>query len=121
MARDPQNLSGMSPFMLSQHNVFLTLVCETGIPGLVGIVAIFVGVFWQSLCLRRKLPPTAVGWLSRDFVVLFWIIMLNFIVAGMFTDMLWEVPSCAMLWSMAGLVVGYNRLLDPHPIELPSA
>jgi len=121
MARDPQSLTGMSPFMLSQHNVFLTLVCETGIPGLVGIVAIFVGVFWQSLCLRRKLPPTAAGWLSRDFVVLFWVIMLNFIVAGTFTDMLWEVPSCAMLWSMAGLVIGYNRLLDPHPIELPSA
>ncbi|MBC8373548.1 MAG: hypothetical protein H8E53_08140 [Planctomycetes bacterium] len=70
------------------------------------------------MSLYRKIPPTATGWLSREFVVVFWIIMLNYLVNGMFRDMLWEIPSGVLLWSMAGLVVGYNRLLEPHPINV---
>jgi hypothetical protein len=72
----------------------------------------------ESVSLYRKIPPAATGWVSRELVVAFWMIMLNYIVCGMFRDMLWETSSGVLLWSMAGLVVGYNRLLEPHPIDL---
>ena len=118
MPHDPQSLAGLRLVMVVQHNVFLTMVSEAGIIGLVGLLAVFIAVFMESVSLYRKIPPTATGWLSREFVVAFWIIMLNYIVCGMFRDMLWEIPSCVLLWSLAGLVVGYNRLLEPHPIDV---
>ncbi|MBL7221755.1 MAG: O-antigen ligase family protein [Phycisphaerae bacterium] len=118
MAHDPESLAGMPHQRVVQHNVLLTMVSEAGIIGLVGLLAVFIAVFRESLSLYRKIPPTATGWLSREFVVVFWIIMLNYLVNGMFRDMLWEIPSGVLLWSMAGLVVGYNRLLEPHPINV---
>ncbi len=75
-------------------------------------------MFRESTSLYRKIPPGATGWVSREFVVAFWIIMLNYLVCGMFRDTFWEIPSCVLLWSMAGLVVGFNRLLEPHDIDL---
>lgn len=118
MPHDPESLAGLRLVGVVQHNVFLTMVSEAGIIGLIGIVAVFVAVFRESLSLYRKIPASATGWMSREFVVAFWIIMLNYLVCGMFRDMLWEIPSCVLLWSMAGLVVGYNRLLEPHPIDI---
>jgi len=118
MPHDPLSLAGLRLEMVAQHNVFLTMVSEAGLIGLVGLVAVFVAVFRESLSLYRKIPQDASGWLSREFVVAFWIIMLNYIVCGMFRDMFWEIPSCVLLWSMAGLVIGYNRLLEPHSIDL---
>ena len=118
MPHDPQSLAGLRLIKVVQHNVFLTMVSEAGLIGLVGLLAVFIAMFMESVSLYRKIPPTATGWLSREFVVAFWIIMLNYIVCGMFRDMFWEIPSCVLLWSMAGLVVGYNRLLEPHPIDI---
>jgi len=118
MPHDPQSLAGLRLVMVVQHNVFLTMASEAGLIGLVGLLAVFIAVFAESVSLYRKIPPTATGWLSREFVVAFWIIMLNYVICGMFRDMLWEIPSCVLLWSMAGLVVGYNRLLEPHPIDV---
>jgi O-antigen ligase len=117
MPRDPTSLSGMRLVKVVQHNVFLTMISEAGILGFVGLMAVFIAVFRESLSLYHKIPPTATGWLSREFVVAFWVIMLNYIVCGMLRDMLWETPSGVLLWLMSGLVVGFNRLLEPHPIN----
>jgi len=118
MPRDPASLAGLRLVMVAQHNVFLTMVSEAGIIGLVGLLAVFFAVFRESVSLYRKIPPGSSGWVSRELVVVFWIIMLNYIVCGMFRDTFWEIPSCVLLWSMAGLIVGYNRLLEPHRIDV---
>ncbi|MDP7289695.1 MAG: O-antigen ligase family protein, partial [Phycisphaerae bacterium] len=118
MPRDPESLAGLRLVMVAQHNVFLTMVSEAGLIGLIGLLAVFIAVFRESVSLYRKIPVGASGWVSREFVVAFWIIMLNYIVCGMFRDTFWEIPSCVLLWSMAGLVVGYNRLLEPHRIDV---
>jgi len=111
----------MPLFMVSQHNLFLTVVSETGVIGLVAMVAVFVAAFGHSLLLRGKLPPTASGWLSREFLVVYWVIMLNFLVQAQFRDLLWEIGSCGMLWCMSGLIMGFNRLLEPQPTGIPPA
>jgi hypothetical protein len=117
MPRDPQSLAGLPLDMVAQHNVFLTVLSEAGLIGLFGLLALLIAVFRESTSLYRKIPIGATGWVSRELVVAFWIIMLNYIVCGMFRDTFWEIPGCVLLWSMAGLIVGYNRLLEPHQID----
>ena len=48
-------------------------------------------------------------------------ILANYLSDAMFRDPLWDVFSNAMLWSLAGLVVCFNRLLEPYPLDLPIA
>ncbi len=132
--RDPSSLSAFSGAVTSistPANLFLVLAAETGIIGLVLIVAIFVLIFRQSLFLYRK-TPSALGprpdLLSRDLAVLFWIVMVVYLVDATFVDILWDVPSNGLFWAFAGLVVGYNRLTEktsylrkdqPHPTDAP--
>jgi O-antigen ligase len=118
---DPGSLAAVTTGALAEHNLFLTMVAETGIPGLAGVVLLFVLLFRQSHQLYRKLPSTAVGALTRDFVVLFWVALVNFLTDAMFRDTLWDIFANGMFWSLAALVVGYNRLLEPHPLDLPPA
>ena len=119
MSRDPGTLIGEPTGVLVQHNLFLNMLAETGAIGLFLAVLVFLLLFSQSRQLYRKLPPNAAGDISRDFVVLFWVIMANYLSDAMFRDPLWDVFSNAMLWSLAGLVVCYNRLLEPYPLDLP--
>lgn len=119
LPRDPEMPFGMAGGVLVEHNLFLNMGAETGIIGLAGIVLVFVLVYRQSRQLYHKLPETAEGDLSRDFVVLFWVILANFLATSMFRNTQWGVFANGMFWAMAGLVVGYNRLLEPQPLDLP--
>ena len=118
---DQASLVGATSGALVQHNLFLNLWAETGAIGLFLTVLVFVLLFGQSRQLYKKLPPNAVGDVSRDFVVLFWVILANYLSDAMFRDPLWDVFSNAMLWSLAGFVVCFNRLLEPQPLDLPIA
>lgn len=119
MSRDPSSLVGATSGVLVQHNLFLNMWAETGTIGLLITVSVFVLIFRQSRQLYRKLPEDASGHVSRDFVVLFWVIMANYLIDAMFRDPLWHPFNNAMFWSFAGLVVCFNRLLDPQPLDLP--
>ncbi len=119
LPRDPDMPFGMTGGVLVEHNLFLNMVAETGVLGLAGLVLIYVLVYRQSKQLYLKLPETAEGDLSRDFVVLFWVIMMNFLATSMFRNTQWGEFANGMFWAMAGLVAGYNRLLEPQPLDLP--
>jgi O-antigen ligase len=121
MPRDPGTLAGEPTGVLVQHNLFFNMLAETGLIGFALTVAVFWLLFRQSRQLYRKIPSGATGDVSRDFVVLFWVILANYLTDSMFRDPLWDVFTNAMLWSLAGLVVGFNRLLDPQPLDLPIA
>ena len=120
VARDPGSLAALTSGVLVEHNLFLNMWAETGTIGLILIVLVFVLLWRQSVRLRRRLPQTAAGWLCRDFVVLFWVLLANFLIESQFRDLLWDEFASAVFWSFAGLVVGFNRLLDPHPLDLPA-
>jgi len=117
LRRDPGSLAGMSYGVLVEHNLFLNMAAETGLIGLSLTVAVFVLLFGQSRRLYRRLPPPAPAgraepMLSRAFVALFWVALVNYITDAMFRDPLWDVFTNGLFWSLAALVVGYNRLLD---------
>jgi O-antigen ligase len=121
MERDPTALSSMDTGVLVEHNLFLNMLAETGIFGLILTVLVFWLLFTQSLKLYRKLPPGATGYLSREFVVLFWVVMVNYLTDATFRDPLWDVFSSALFWCFGAYIVFYNRLLEPQPLELPIA
>ena len=103
---------------LTQHNVVLGMLSETGIVGVLLLAMVFWMLYRESLWLYRRIPERAPTLLSREFVVLFWVALLSWGVHAMFSDPFWDVPSNALLWATAGLMLGYNRLLEPHPLEL---
>ncbi len=110
LLRDPASLSALSSGVLAQHNLFLNMLAETGVVGLVVTVAAFVLIFTASKRLYDRLPPESGALLSRDFVVLFWVALLHYITAAMFRDMLWDPFTNGLFWSFAALVAGYSRL-----------
>jgi len=115
--RDPAGFEAFSRGVLVQHNVLLNLAAETGLIGVALTVAVGLLLWRQSRQLYRRLPAAAPGMLGRDFVVLYWVALLNWLVAGMFRDTLWDVFGSALFWSLSGLMVGCNRLLDPQPVD----
>lgn len=121
LPRDPGTITGLRAAVAVEHNLFLSMLAETGLIGLALLVALFALIFRQSVLLYRKLPAGARGDLNRTLVVLFWVAMANYLVDAMLRDTLWDVFANAVFWSFAGLIAGYNRLLEPHPIDLPVA
>jgi O-antigen ligase len=121
LAKDPSSLTGEPVGVLVQHNLFLNMLAETGLVGLALTLLVFWGVFRQSRQLHNKLPSGARGFLCRDFVVLYWVILAGYLIDAMFRDPLWDVFSNAMLWSFTGLMVAYNRLLQPWHLGLPES
>ena len=121
LERDPGSMGTYIGGALGEHNLFLNMVAETGIVGFAGIVLIFILIFRHSRQLYRKLPETVEGYLSRGFVVLFWVAMVNYLTDAMFRDTLWDVFANGLFWCFAGLIAGYNRLLEPQRLDLPAA
>jgi O-antigen ligase len=121
MPRSPATLVGATVGTLTEHNLFLNMAAETGLIGLVLTIAVFWLIFAESRRLNRKLPPTAAGMLCPEFVVLFWVAMVNYLTDATFRDPLWDNFNNGFFWAFAGLVAGYNRLLEPQPLDLPYA
>jgi len=117
LERDPGSLAGMSYGALVEHNLFLNMLAETGAVGLALTVLILILLVRQSIRLFVKLPPDVPGPLSRMFVILFWVLLANFVTDAMFRDPLWDVFTNALFWSLAALIVGFNRLLEPVSID----
>ena len=120
LPRDPTSLGALSTGLVVEHNLFLSMAAETGLIGLAGIVAVFVLIYRQSRQLYDKIPETAEGWLSRPLVVLFWVAMVNYLTDAMFRDTYADIFANALFWCFAGLVAGFNRLLEPQPLDLPA-
>lgn len=119
MDRSPDSYIGLDPSVLVQHNLFFNMAAETGTIGLALTILVFVLLLRESRKLYRRIPPYAAGDVSREFVVLFWVIFANYIIDAMFRDPLWDPFSNGLLWCFAAVVVCLNRLLDPSPLELP--
>ncbi|MFA6133656.1 MAG: O-antigen ligase family protein [Phycisphaerae bacterium] len=118
MEVDPGILAELGTVMAMPHNLFLLMLSETGIIGLIILVALEVLLLRESLSLYRKLPETATGLLSRPLVVVFWVVYAAWFIDGMLIDQLWDPASSALFWSFAGLIVGLNRSLEPHTTDL---
>ena len=117
--RDPAGLSAYASGTLVEHNILLNMAAETGLVGLALYAGLFVALFRLSLRLWRKLPADIPEPFARGLVVLFWVMLANYLVSGMFRDMLWDPFANALLWSLAGLTLGLSRSTRPQLAPAP--
>jgi len=108
--RDPISPGAFTTAVLVQHNLFLNMMAETGVIGLGVTVLVFWLTWRQSVRLFRRLPPDQGRWLGRDFVVLYWVVLVNHLTGSMFRDMLWDGFANGLLWSFAAMIAAFERL-----------
>ena len=97
---------GFGSGTLVEHNILLNMAAETGLIGLGIYVALFAALLRQSVKTWQRTSPEAQGYLTRGLVALFWVMLANYLVSGMFRDMLWDPFANALLWALAGLTLG---------------
>jgi len=117
---DPGSEAVGSSGTLVQHNVFLSMVSETGLVGLVLYVGVFAALFVRSLRIRRGLP-NGNAYRSRDLTALFWVMLVNYLVAGMFVDVMADAFSNALMWTFAGVIVGLSWVVGPGRARVAAA
>lgn len=115
-ARDPS-----SPFFAfgssaMEHNNLLSIVAETGIVGLVLYVLLAAYLIRLSVRLYRTLPPGLPGFISRDAVVLYWILAAAYFVDGTFRETSDNPFANSLFFGLSAVPAALNVLLRPAPI-----
>jgi len=94
-----------------EHNNFLSVLTETGVVGLVLYVLVLIGLLRVSLRVYRRLSPTGRGWMTRDFVVLYWIMFANYLIDAMFRETSVDPFNNSLFFVLSGMVLGMDFLL----------
>ena len=100
---------------LVEHNILLNMAAETGLIGLAIYVALFAALIAMSIKTWRRIGPRQDPYFARGLVVLFWVMLANYLVSGMFRDMLWDPFANSLLWALAGLTLGIGRTFSAAP------
>jgi O-antigen ligase len=100
-----------------EHNNFLSLLAETGLIGLVLFVAILILLFRISYRLYKRLPNTAIGPVSRDILVLYWVLFAVYLVDGMFRETSVYPFTNSLFFAFSGVIVALHWLLRPQPLH----
>ena len=93
---------------LSQSVAVLSVLCETGLIGLILYLAVFFAILVPSIRLYRRSVPGINGPVSRDFVVLFWILYIQIALMSVTADPSYYPYTTGLLMFFAGLVAGLN-------------
>jgi O-antigen ligase len=96
---------------LMEHNNFLSILAEGGIIGFTLYVIVLIVIFRHSLNLYRRIPPDATGWVSRELVVLYWILMIDYLIDGMFRETSVDPFNNGLFFAFTGLILAVDYLL----------
>lgn len=101
---------GTAVQLASQHNLFLGLLSEVGLTGLVPFLFIVLFVFIYSAKLYKMSERE--GLISRDTVAVFWAIMVVYIVNAFFIQTQFFLSANAVVFLWVGMIVGlYQRMI----------
>ena len=115
-ARDPSSPYFAFGSSAMEHNNLLSIVAETGIVGLVLYVLLAVYLIRFSVRLYRKLPPGLPGFISRDAVVLYWILAAAYFVDGTFRETSDNPFANSLFFGLSAVPAALHVLLRPAPI-----
>jgi O-antigen ligase len=98
----------------ASHNVFITILAEQGVIGLIFFLAPVI--YWLGVAVKRfsKLPKR--GFWSRGLVVIFWMTILSHIVVYNFANMR-IVFTLGMWWLSLGLIARFMDAHQPASVE----
>jgi O-antigen ligase len=100
-----------------EHNNLLSIVAETGLVGMaLYLVMVFV-ILRSSIRLYRKLPSMAVGFISRDLLVLYWILAMAYFIDGTFRETSDNPLANSLFFGLSAVPVALDYLLSPVPIR----
>jgi len=94
----------------SQHNVFLSLLAETGLVGL-GLFVTLWGL-WIRDAWRVWRSRAAPAW-ARQLVLLFFVLLANYFAVGMFQDLSLIAMVNMVLFFLAGITAGLRPYAEP--------
>ena len=100
-----------------EHNNLLSIVAETGIVGLTLYLVMVIVILRSSIRLYRKLPSTAVGFISRDLLVLYWILAMAYFIDGTFRETSDNPFANSLFFGLSAVPVALDYLLSPVPIR----
>jgi O-antigen ligase len=111
-AQDPNNKYVRWSSQVMEHNNFLSILAEGGIVGFVLYFIVLLMIFRYSLRLYRRIPPEADGWVSRELVVLYWMLMIDYLVDGMFRETSFDPFNNGLFFAFTGLILAVDYLLN---------
>jgi O-antigen ligase len=97
---------------LMEHNNFLSILAEGGIIGLAIYLLVLLAIFRHSLRLYRRIPLEASGWVSRDLVILYWVLLVDYLIDGMFRETSVDPFNNGLFFAFTGLILAVDYLLD---------
>lgn len=101
----------------ASHNLFLTVIAEQGLIGIVFFLAPLV--YWLGLTLKRFSQLPKYGFWSRNILVIFWMVLVSHIVVYSFTNMR-IVYVLGAWWLALGLIARFMDAHQPAPEAEPS-
>ena len=116
-ARDPSSPFYAFGTTALEHNNLLSIVAETGIVGLTLYIVMMVAIVRFSIDLFRKLPPKGPGFISRDLLVLYWILVMAYFIDGTFRETSDNPFANSLFFGLSAIPVALNVLLGPVPIH----
>ncbi len=87
----------------ASHNFYLTLIAEQGLIGFSLYLAPFIALLIRTLKTRSVPRMSADGFWSRKLLIVFWLIVLNYIVVSNFSNMR-VVYGLGLWWITLGLI-----------------
>ncbi|RIK62854.1 MAG: hypothetical protein DCC65_16765 [Planctomycetota bacterium] len=100
-----------------EHNNLLSIAAETGIIGVCLYILMAVFLVRFSIQLYRKLPPKGPGLISRDLLVLYWILAAAYFIDGTFRETSDNPFANSLFFGLSAVPVALNILLSPVPIR----
>lgn len=116
-AKDPSSPFYAFGTTALEHNNLLSIAAETGIIGVVLYLVMAVLLIRFSVKLYRKLPPKGPGLISRDLLVLYWILAAAYFIDGTFRETSDNPFANSLFFGLSAVPVALNILLSPVPIH----
>lgn len=116
-ARDPSSPFYAFGTTALEHNNLLSIAAETGVIGLALYVVMMVVLIRFSVRLYKKLPPGAPGLISRDLLVLYWILTAAYFIDGTFRETSDNPFANSLFFGLSAVPVALDFLLSPAPIH----
>jgi O-antigen ligase len=117
-ARDPSSPFYAFGSTALEHNNFLSIVAETGLVGVALYLAMVIFLLRYSVRLYRKLPPTGMGFIGRDLLVLYWILTMAYFMDGTFRETSDNPFANSLFFGLSAVPVALDILLGPVPIRV---
>lgn len=116
-ARDPASPFYAFGTTALEHNNLLSILAETGIVGVLLYISLMVVLIRHSVRLFRKLPPRGPGFVSRDMLVLYWILATAYFIDGSFRETSLNPFANSLFFGLSAVPVALDLLLSPQPIR----